>query len=131
MKNAQGDATGIWVDEKALSNNTLYVTSLSNPQMKCTINANGISEVLEIESVPSPFSYDSEIETKDKKLTLLIQYDVKEKGTKLGIRREGENDEIVTLVPNAKEGKGGIIFSREGKLPNIGKVELDCEYYSP
>jgi hypothetical protein len=129
MKNDQGQATGIWVSEKALINNLLDMTSLSYPKMKCTINLNGNSEVLGVGLVPDKLpSPPLKLATEDKTKFLQVSYDEKLEDAVFLF----QSDKMVQperLFANPGEGEGGNLFSRGVKLPNIGEVEVVCEKY--
>jgi hypothetical protein len=125
--NAQGEATGIWLSENALINNLDTLTTLSDPDLKCTVNVGRTSEVIEARS-PNPIFPNQFFDLQRKPYKLRIQYDPKigRAVFLFGAHRL----RLFPLDPATNEGKNGMIYSRTRNFRLLFNVSVVCEKYS-
>jgi hypothetical protein len=129
MTNAEGEATGIWLGEGALTNNLFGITFFDVPDLKCTLNINGSTQTFNA-MLPSRI-----FDQKSQKQVFNYFFEGDDWPYSIVIDLDDKGNPLITfekrpLFINPDEGKNGVIFSRSREI-NSDKIKVVCEKYSP
>jgi hypothetical protein len=126
LENAAGENLGIWLSENALINNLKSITTLPDPEMKCTVKIKGISEDIAA-MFPSAIFSSQGFDLKTHPFRFVVQFENNQPEFFINFRTP-ENT-LSELKPAPEEGEEGNIYLREETFPEIGKVGVVCVKY--